>query len=974
MNKYEWKSVNTEHPCPICKKTKWCRYTACGQLAGCMRVAEGSFKITPKGCHLHRLAESPNQSVRCRREPIQPRKTATTTTTPAEDWSAFAETYRSALTDERAAQLANALGVPMNVLSVLRVGYLAEKNTFTLPEHDGAGTIIGIGLRHATSGKKWHRKGGKRGLSIPTGWVERTGSIFLVEGASDTLTLTAAGLAAIGRPSNTGGVEPLAALLADVPPDRSIVVVGENDRKEEGAWPGKKGAQQTAEQLAQRLNRPILWAMPPEQYKDVRAWLTDAKSFAQPWAERGATIAEYLEQNADAVHPSVELAKRVKGLLATQGSAALFRNEDLLTELAQLLDEDANEFAAIVAENKKHLSDRILRRAVQPYRTPREPKNRTSAPDYFVDETTGTLCRRVNTDEGESVIGLTNFNARITAERIRNDGIHQQRFFVLTGRAGARPLPPVEVPAEEFSALEWVAQRWGTDAILNAGPGIRDHARAAIHYLSTNIDREMIFGHTGWIELDGAMVYLHAGGAIGAARGPDNLRVELDATLQRYSLPTPPTGAALRSAVQASLRWLELATYRITVPLLAGVYRSVIQPAEVSLFLAGQTGTFKSETAALLLQHFGTEWRRAHLIGFNSTANALGRLRFLAKDVLLVIDDFAPNGSLTDAQRDQRRLDDLTRSQGNGSGRQRLNANCELRDALPPRGSLLLTGEDTGRMASANARMLILHIEPGDVVAEQLSLAQQAAGSGQFALAMAGFIQWLAPTHRERLAGWSAEMQSLRAGLTGAGHARTATNLAELLAAWYLLIEFAQHVGAIPADQVEDYRERGQLALLEAAHRHDGEIQAVDPIDRFLELVSTALRTGRAHLTDPLGSAPPTAERWGWRKDHDWEPIRAEGKIGVIVDEHLYLDPQATFAVMQRLAQEQSNPFHLALETLGRRLRERELLASTPDVLGRATVRKRFGGQQSNYWHLRSATIASTPGKVPTNPVDSDGE
>jgi hypothetical protein len=81
--------------------------------------------------------------------------------------------------------------------------------------------------------------------------------VFLVEGPTDTLALAACRLSVVGRPSNTGGVELLANLLGSLDPSRMIVVVGENDRKPDGSWPGKEGAKRTAEELARKLNRPV---------------------------------------------------------------------------------------------------------------------------------------------------------------------------------------------------------------------------------------------------------------------------------------------------------------------------------------------------------------------------------------------------------------------------------------------------------------------------------------------------------------------------------------------------------------------------------------------------------------------------------------------------------------------------------------------------------------------------------------------
>jgi hypothetical protein len=86
---------------------------------------------------------------------------------------------------------------------------------------------------------------------------------------SDTATLLAHGLSAIGRPSSKGGAKILANLLQDI--DREIIVIGENDQKSDGGWPGRDGAQAVAQELADRLKRDIQWALPPNGSKDVRA-------------------------------------------------------------------------------------------------------------------------------------------------------------------------------------------------------------------------------------------------------------------------------------------------------------------------------------------------------------------------------------------------------------------------------------------------------------------------------------------------------------------------------------------------------------------------------------------------------------------------------------------------------------------------------------------------------------------------------
>jgi len=91
--------------------------------------------------------------------------------------------------------------------------------------------------------------------------------------------------------------------------------------------------------------------------------------------------------------------------------------------------------------------------------------------------------------------------------------------------------------------------------------------------------------------------------------------VQLEGVLSNFHLPDPPKDDELAKAVQASLRLTEVAPYQITIPLLAGVFRSTIGGVDFSEHLAGPTGAGKSELAALCQQHFGPQMNRLHLPG-----------------------------------------------------------------------------------------------------------------------------------------------------------------------------------------------------------------------------------------------------------------------------------------------------------------------------------------------------------------------
>jgi putative DNA primase/helicase len=294
------KAVTKSHPCPVCEGGHKCSVgdaglILCGRREGPVNGFRhlGASQGDPQ-FHLYRRDDGkiPNRS-----------SSKTPSNGRATDWEKVAKEHASRMTPEVRQWLAGQLKFPVEVLDALPLlGYNRAaqkgKKCITFPEYDATGKVIGINQRFIDGTKK-AMKGSVRGLTLVTGWRERAGPVLLVEGASDTLALTAAGLAAVGRPSNTGGVMHLSALLCDVPTGRTILVVGENDTKESGRWPGREGAEQTAASLQAQLNRPVLLIMTPPGAKDVRQWLTERVAAGTAWEAAGRELLELFSTAAE---------------------------------------------------------------------------------------------------------------------------------------------------------------------------------------------------------------------------------------------------------------------------------------------------------------------------------------------------------------------------------------------------------------------------------------------------------------------------------------------------------------------------------------------------------------------------------------------------------------------------------------------------------------------------------------------------
>lgn len=95
--------------------------------------------------------------------------------------------------------------------------------------------------------------------------------IVVVEGMSDACAAYDLGLPSIGRPNDNGGMD----ILVDLVRGRRVIIVGENDKKADGKWPGQVGASMALKTCsASTKNARIIY--PPAHLKDLRAWRVNA--------------------------------------------------------------------------------------------------------------------------------------------------------------------------------------------------------------------------------------------------------------------------------------------------------------------------------------------------------------------------------------------------------------------------------------------------------------------------------------------------------------------------------------------------------------------------------------------------------------------------------------------------------------------------------------------------------------------------
>ena len=553
------------------------------------------------------------------------------------------------------------------------------------------------------------------------------------------------------------------------------------------------------------------------------------------------------------------------------------------------------------------------------------------------------IAQRVYTQNGEAQKLLTNFSARILTNIEADDGVETKHSLEIEAVVKGRP-QQFTVPSSEFASMNWVIEKLGAEAIIAAGAGARDHARAAIQYLSDDIHHRRVFTHTGWRRIGGEWFYLHGDGAIGRGGIYDSVNVKLPQNLAAFRLPEPPTGERLELRL-VQVKMLNVAPFSRTLPIYAGIWRAQLGDSDFSVHATGPTGTFKTSVCALAMQHYGAGFDALHVPGaWSSTANANAAMQFVLKDALFLIDDFVPSGSLSDGDRKHKDADRIFRGQGNISGRARLGRDgISVRESNPPRGLTLSTGEDVPRGQSLQSRLWLVDFGPGDVDVEKLTACQADAMAGIYAEATSAYLKWLAPQYARIKKQLPKQIEQFRDAATRSSqHARTPGIVANLMVGLSYFLRFATEVGALSADDAKVLRVKAWRALGRAAVAQTRGQAAEEPAQRFLNLIVAAVDRGDAWMRDAKSAAPSDKEKphcVGWRT-HD----------GLVL-----LEPESAYATAHQLSAQQGEPFPVRMKTLGKRLEEGGFLASHDK--NRNTLQVTIGNLRRRVWAIKTSDM-----------------
>lgn len=511
--------------------------------------------------------------------------------------------------------------------------------------------------------------------------------------------------------------------------------------------------------------------------------------------------------------------------------------------------------------------------------------------------------------------------------------------------------------------------------------------------LSGSMPRQMArrYTATGWRQLDGRDVFIHAGGGIDADGHVDLPHVALDGPLGVYAMRPPTTDVTeLQYAVRDGLSPLLHLPSAIIAPLIGMSFRAVFGSPQASLHLVGEPGSGKTSiTRCAAMSWFAPEMRehgrgaRKHVFSaLEDTGDTLkGMLNALSAiaDLPTLIDDYkGPKAAA--------RLGALQSTIWNGGGRTTSNRDRGRDTSGAPRCVPITTGE-TSSTGSSATRALTIRVgadalvgPTGDIFALMSGLERRDNRWARGTLG-ASFIQWVAG-RREQLLGWLDEIEEEspyidywvqvaatldhESGVRG----RLVRTAMSCTSGWVMLLTWLLDAKVLTRDDADTIWALAIEGLTEQLCMQDP--SSVDGPRHLLDLLRSSLLAGNCHLSSQAGSVPEeiqTGDSSDCGVPYGWAPRQAVtgplltggqfrpeeiiwqargDRVGILTDTEVWLMPRPVLGVINQMAAKAGETFPHSSVSIGSAMASRGWIAA--NGAGDRSANRRVARVQQRVW------------------------
>jgi len=358
---------------------------------------------------------------------------------------------------------------------------------------------------------------------------------------------------------------------------------------------------------------------------------------------------------------------------------------------------------------------------------------------------------------------------------------------------------------------------------------------------------------------------------------------------------------------------------------------------------------------------------------FESTIVGNEAKMFKYKDTIFVLDDFAPKGLSNDIAQSHKEYDRLIRSMSNQSGRDKMNKDNELATGKYPRCAIISTGEDTPMGESLRTRLVVIEIQgykketAGDIDKQLLSELTDYASGGGFSQVMSSYIQYISKNYDRVKKDNDKVFNEYRKKFNNDNYGRTIDNAVNIFIGISIFLKFAFTKNILTADEAKKIRSRHEEILMDYLDSNKEAQASEDPVDRFIELLRSALSSGDAYICEFSGGVPQNgmASALGWTVSaaSDISPFAKGKKIGWLHNNNIYLLPEEVYSLIVEKSRKQGKAFEVTQRTINKRLSERGILVQTKERKNkgkaekRLTISKTIEGANQNVIVIDSKTL-----------------
>lgn len=476
---------------------------------------------------------------------------------------------------------------------------------------------------------------------------------------------------------------------------------------------------------------------------------------------------------------------------------------------------------------------------------------------------------------------ICNFMAKIAKEITTDDGDNEETVYEIEAAIGEkRRHGHASVPVKNFPDMKWVMSSLGFDAVIEPGQ-MKDHVRHMIQKISTEIppERETVYAYTGWKKDKDGWFYLTTNGAIGRDGVKTDIKFgENTKEGDIYCFPENWKENELEG-IKASIDLLGVAKDEISIPIFLYTYLSVftniIDPLpNFVLFLIGETGSFKTTLAYLFMSHFGDMKQLSKdTYTFTSTTNAIERRGFTLKDTIMLLDDYPP-GKNTIYETTMKRI---VRNYGGRIGRRRLFADSSEKGSYPPRGLMIITGEQSIDIQSVAARMFDVDIRLDKIYYDEMTEMQNKAHllrSG-----MCSFIYWLKDNIDDFKKGYKERFDALRNKFIDKDlHKRQLEYVVQMNLIAETLAKFFVSKKAMNNEESKKFLERATATLEGRDLEEEQKMNEYSEIELFFNTIDILVAQGKIYLYS-LVDGECTIKPAEWKKS-EFTKEKEEGTKG----------------------------------------------------------------------------------------------